>query len=577
MTTQTTTAVITVGKNAGVVLRMAYFDTTSEIVTAALSEIKQGYTVGILPAMPVNKKANIAAAEEVVALVQAELQKQNKPKGENKTMTNTTPKHQGPFKTREEWASAQENKVSSVTVHHNMDRAARNSNVGRFQSHAETVAAQRFMDLGEYAVTIVGIEWFAKADRFGRLGAVTAKLPVGFADVSFYDNNLRKSEWYDFCDFDMNQFKTSFNPPAGSGLLTLAIKENGDGELSVKLPKTKGKKEGQYFDKLRVRDIRFGFPHSDNNSNLEAAISAYVRFYAGEFKQAHPVNRQGISEDCTTCKSNLYVPGYDNMDNEKDGYYNTLNTSDTIEMVQWGQEIPRRFCMVHRELVDLEIVKEINELAAHDQREYYDEEGQLRYARPNELVIAGKAVNKYVALKEGTADRCADCPFYHNNAAKTEKQIAKEKAEGKEYVSKYWSEQADADRMAIQTLTHNGKHGEWVTEFPGAVDGALDFRVYGIGGVVVYGSEEVSQAAYEGGVLNQVPVGKEENKDQSYASKVANIIYHMCNDFSKVTEDSLDRLFEMIEAKPAGLSARMERRWESSMARLMKTIQENQA
>lgn len=575
--TQIAVGQVIVGKaNASVVVKVADMD--QAMMMNVLTQAMAGQTVGITPRNPHNKKEHVEEVNAIVDDLNAKLQlitatpastraagetpvaqqaSQNQTKGEVKEMTNNN-------KQVEVQASRVEHKV--------MDRAARNANVGRFQSHAETVAEQRFIDLGEYDVRVLSIEWFNRRDNFNRVGAVTIKLPVGYADVRFYDRVQRQSYWYDFCDFSMNQFQPSFNPADGNGELKLAIKEGKDGQLYVTLPKSEY--NGEYYDRIKCRDIRFGMAHSDNNRSLEAAVTAFIRFFAQEFVQANPKNRHGIEEHCGGCKFNMYVPGYDGMDNEAEGYKNTLNTSDTIEMVQWGEEIPRRYCMVNRELVDLEVVKEINELLANDINEYYDAEGVLRYKRPNEIVVAGKAVNRYSLLKEGTMDRCAGCAFYHNNQAKTEKQIAKEKSEGAEYVSKYWSEDARPERMPIQTLITAGKGKEWVTSVPGEIDAEVhDVRVYGIGGVCVYPSDEVFNAMIDGGVLDFIPMTEEEQVVETRGAKIINIIHHTCNNYANVSEDTLNQVMDLIDNKPQGLSNRMEKRWEKAVARLADTIQ----
>lgn len=587
MKTQIAAGQFILGKNAEVTASILM---ASANMQAILDQVLAGTTVGILINNPVNKKANIAEAQAVVDAMNGMVAKltadaAKKTKGAGKKVAKNKVKDKPKFESRNAWADAQGQGIGAQKEDVNMDRAHRNSNVGRFQSHAITVAEQRFFDLGEYPVVVTGIEWFATG-RKGPVGAMHVQISEGYADVNFYDRVEKKRFWYDFCDFNVNGFeygrlgdngeKTNpFNPADGSGELTLPIwSGKNDGQLYVFLPTSEY--NGNTYEVLRCRDIRFGKPHSDNNKNLEAALTAYLRFFAGEFVQANPANRHGIDEHCGSCKYNLYVPGYDNMDNEADGYKNTLNTSDTIEMVQWGQEIPRRFCMVHRELVDLEIVKEINEIMATEQTTYYDEEGNLRYVRENEIVMAGKAINKYVALKMGTADLCASCPFYHNNSAKTDKQVSKEKAEGKEYVSKYWSEQARPDRQVIQTLINNGKHEEWISSAPGEVEGALDFRVYGVGGVVIYGSEEVSEVASEGGVLSFIPEMEVEDVIESRAARIIEIIHRTCNNFGTIHENTLRDVENLLTQKPKGLSARMEKRWDGAVARLVSTISGNQ-
>lgn len=562
--TTTLGQIVVTAVEGAVVVKFAEVETRKAEI---LEMVRNGVTVRIQPQLPVNKKANIAEAEVVASELMklavtenVDSQSTKQSKGEVKTMTKQT------------------QVKPMVAEHKNQDRAERNPNVGRFQSHAETVANQRFFDAGEFPVTVQSIEWFARPDGYKRIGKMTVQFPENYAEVRYYENDVKQWFWYDFCEFNMNQFRSSFNPEGGSGILTLAIKQNANGELYVSLPRSRNEEDPtRPYDKFRTRDVRFpdSNPHTDNNRNLEAALTAYLRFFEGEFVQANPKNRNGINEDCTTCKYNMYIPGFDGMDNEESGFKNTLDLSDTIEMAQWGQDIPRRFCMVNRELVDLEIVKEINELTAMDQSTYYDEEGTLRYTRPNEIVIAGKAVNKYIAIRQGTADRCGNCPFYHNNSAKTDAQINKEKDAGAEYVSKYWSEMARAERQAIQTLVPDTHGHKWVTGFPGEFDQAKEFRVYGLGGVVIYGSEEVNEAVVEFGVLNQVALMENETVEDNHAAKIINIIHSTCNTFARVTPEQLNEVLALVAAKPEGMSARMDKRWDGALKRLVETIESN--
>jgi hypothetical protein len=467
-----------------------------------------------------------------------------------------------------------------------IDRAYRNASVGSFQKHAIETANARFRDLGEYQVTVIAIAWFPKPDRNNRLGKLVVQIPFGYAEIKYWDRNAPQAErmqWHEFTDYNLDQFKSEFNPPVGTGLLTLAIRQGKDGQLYVSLPKSVGKTPGLYYDKMHVRDVRFGKAVSDNNRNLESALTSYLRFFVNEFKQANPVNRHGIEEHCGSCKFNMYVPGYDGMDNEVEGYKNTLNTNDTIEMVQWGQDIPRRFCMINHDLVDLDIIKDINEAAQSEVTTWFDAEGKMQWLKPGEVVLNGRGIHRYQAIKQGTMERCGACPHYHNNSPKSDEQITKEVTakrialgnnQADVYVSKYWSESARSERMAIQTLTQTSKGYEWINEYPGVVDSPIEFRVYGIGGTVVYGSEAVNEAAAMNGVLDIIPMMEEVNQAELKGAKVVNIIHQTCNRIADVTPANLEAIFIMMQKKPEGISERMATRWDNAVERLIKTLEE---
>lgn len=579
----------TVGtKNAMHVIKVADLngDNGQLHFNAAVDFLMAGKSVGIQPLTPVNKKEHIEEAkawvQKINETIDALVGRTHKPKKEANGMKG--------FQSRDEWAEAQVHGLGKQKEMKPIDRAYRNQSVGVFQSHAQTVAQQRYLDIGEFEVEVEYIELFnkPKVNRYHpdwnpQLGIMQVRLPRGYAVTRWREkvNGQLQTFWEEFGDFMLDQRKSAdeqFNPAAGSGELILVIKENKQGQAYVTLPKGKqyidefGKK--QYPDRLRTRDVRFpdNEPQSFNNANLEAALTAYVRFFWGEFVQANPMNRHGIDESCITCKNVMYVPGYDNMDNEASGYKNTLNTNDTIEMVQWGQEIPRRFCMVQRELVDLEGVKQVNEALQREETHYFNEEGHLTALRPGEVIMHGRGVHRLTAIKESTYERCSVCPHYHNNAPKTEQQIGKEKADGAQYVSKYWSEDARPERMAIQTLVHNGKHSEWVNQYPGEVENPIEFRVYSIGGLAIYGIPEINDFAVQTGVLNQIPFMEEVNEAEAYAAKVVNYAYQVCRRLSEATPERINHVTELLQTMPEGISDRMERRWLKAVEYMQETI-----
>lgn len=433
-----------------------------------------------------------------------------------------------------------------------------------------TVAERYLASLGEYAVEVVGIEYFARPDNYGRVGKLHVMIPAGYMEIKVWNKAAGEFEWTEFADHQLDQFRKRFIPPAGNGLLTLAIKENASG-LFVRLPKTKAKDSMTFYDVVRTKSIKWGKGHSDNNANLEAALTAFVRAFESEFVQEHPLNRFGFNESCMSCRNMEFLQMKDGVtDDLVDSKSNiVLDQQDIPTLAQYGAMIPQAYCTVYREFVDQEAVEEANKATQLEKEYYVDEEGEYRWLGVNEILIAGKAVKKAEIRREGTASKCASCPFYHKNEFKGEHRIAKEKAVLAEsgqpgYVSPYFTTRAVAERMPIQVLTN----GNWEVGFPGEFEAPEAFRVQGLGGVVVYGSELMAHAN-----PNFVAPTEDVRWDELEINKQINMIFHAAFNLRTLSEEQAEEVFHLAMNKPKDLSAFYSDKWDKAVSFLAQSLE----
>lgn len=448
-------------------------------------------------------------------------------------------------------------------------KMSKNATAVGVRKYAEEVKVRHLLALGEYPITVVGINWFPKPDQYNRIGTVTVTVPAGYMEIKVWDNVDRKFVWHEFESYNYDQMKaTARRLTAGSGFLTLTITETKDGKVQVRMPKTKGKNSDVYYDVFRTKDVRFGVSHTDNNVNLQAAIMAFLQVLIGEFVQANPMNRNGYSEHCGNCRHNVYLPMHDGLAEE---YENKMSSQDVIDTVQYGSRMPQWVCGVYGDFTDVDAIENANEAGAFSITQYTDNEGVVKQLRHDEILIDGAPVKLYNIRKEGTIERCGGCAFYHKNERKPENALASEKMNAKEgqYVSAYWTERADHSRMPIQVLVGS----EWVTGNPGEIEEGTEFRIKGIGGVNVYASEEVLAIAD----MSFVAPVEEYNEVEAKGAKLVNIIHQAANNFDQVDEKTLDAVFGLIENTDKDtLSVPLQRRLDRAVERLAQTIAEYQ-
>jgi hypothetical protein len=499
---------------------------------------------------------------------------------EEVTMTNTVPAQ--PKEVLERNAKALEKspilKKSANTIHVS-DHGYVNPAIKAMEDYLLTAAHKYNRALGEYAVIVEGIEWFGPRDRrnrYGRIGAVTIRMPRGYASISQWEKEegaeKGKFVWYDFADFDYDQTARNqrFLPLVeGSGRLTLAIKEDGfENGLFIRMPKSAGKEEGTFFDIIKTSDIRWGAPHSDNNRNLEAALSAFVRVFTSEFVKGNPKNRHDLSPSCLTCRYAQILSTKDgvNDDLEHDKSNRVLQQNDIPTLVAWGERTPVVYCPVFNQMKDFDMILDANKADAQELEMVWDSElGQERYLRKGELYIDGRIIKSEDLRYEATKEAAEECDHYHGNVHKGEKRAAADRiATGNPYLSAYWTDRAEVNRQVVQTLIN----GSWVNHFPGQVEEPEAFRVVGLGGVSIYGTADVMAAANG----EFVPGREEFDAVRADLMNKVNQIFYAAFNFGKLSGAQADMVFTMAANKPEIEDKLISRKWDSAMNYLAQTV-----
>jgi hypothetical protein len=431
------------------------------------------------------------------------------------------------------------------------------------------------------------------------LGEVTVRMPEGYAQIKVWNKNkvnskgkLGAPEFIDFVGYDINLAKRQFNmrrPLAtGSGLVVLSIIEFVDADgvvspLSVSLPTEKGK-DGTRYHIFQTNDARFVKTKNaeyvdeplyvrDNNDQFNAAVTAFVQLYVSEFMQANPRNHHGFSK--SECVNKVRFQTKDGvMDDEhmvSKKSRTILEQPDVMQLAQAGSEQPNTYCMVKDEWLDLEAVEILNEAETMERQGAMgrDEDGEERYQRHDEITIAGKLVKRQEVRKMAIEKKCAACPFYCGNSAKSESQVAKERTDAREagksdYVNSFFREKPKAKAQAVQTLVTVSNKDAWVTAYPyellGKVDDIKAVRVKSAG-MTVYGSDEV--------MANMDPeyVVPVEAFDARHANvmKDINRIFWAAFNLDKLSESQAELIFELADSKPEDLTEKESAKWDNAV------------
>jgi hypothetical protein len=510
--------------------------------------------------------------------------------------------------------------------------------------------------LGEYPVLVEGIEWFDKSDRrhrWGRIGAVTIRLPKGYATISEWDQFARNKKGgygtfvnYDFAavnqkpvyvvskdvngnmmkddrgnhimvpatqaldkndeplfdeknqpvlvpagkddevftqdhgpfDYDQTQKNDRFAPlHKGSGRLTLAIKYREDDYeqgLMVNLPKSAGKERDEsgmpkdIYDIFKTSNIRWGKAHSDNNRSAEAAVSAFLRTFESEFTRGNPENYHAMSPACVNCSLANILSAKDGLDDdlEHEKSNRVLQQNDIPTLVAWGSRTPIVHCPVYDKIMDFDGIRAANKADAVDHEQVFDSElGEERYLRKGELFVDGKIIKSTDVRHEATKDAAQDCEHYHGNVYKGATRADSDRARtGNKYLSAYWTDRAEVNRQVVQTSVD----GKWVNEFPGKVEEPEAFRVIGLGGVVVYGTDDVMAAADP----NFAPEREEVDTLRAELMSKVNQIFYAAFNFGKLSATQANIVLEMAANKPEIANKMISRRWDSACDYLAQTI-----
>lgn len=433
------------------------------------------------------------------------------------------------------------------------------------------------------------------------VGETTVRLPEGFAQIKVWDKNaINKkgtrgaSVFVDFVGVDLNtttrpynMFKTKL--AAGSGLVALSIFEFEDENGAVSplqsgLPTEKGR-DGNRYPIFQTADIRYAktkdaveadepMYHRDNNAQFDAQLSAFIQFYVSEFVQANADNHPGFEKrHCTNMIQFQTRDGI--MDDEHMASKKSrviLEQPDVMQLAQVGAMQPSRYCSVNDSWLDEEVVLMINEVDKQDREgvEGYDEDGEYRFQRHDEIKIAGNLVKRNTVIDSAVESKCSACPFYCGNTPKTEAQIAKEKDESDgKWVSPYYREAAKAKAQAVQTLVTMNGVDVWVTQYPyEMLDVADDIKAIRIksGALTVYGSPNVIEMIDP---EYKVPV-EEFDARRAEVAKLINQIYYASRYYDKLTEAQHEIILNM--EMPEDVTEAEEKRWNKAVAQYVMSI-----
>lgn len=504
--------------------------------------------------------------------------------------------------------------------HTDFSKAALNPQFAEIRNGVRYFASQHLTAIDRARVEVVEIMPFARPDRNNRIGHIVFHVPANLLQVKNW--NGQAIEWLDMANYDYNGFNSSrARLMFGSGYIKLAIRQGFDGNPYISWPRERGK-DGQWWDVFKTAAVRYPMFHSDNNYNIQAGLTAYLLTYWGELKRPDVRNRFGFNEHCGNCRHMVYLPIHDGMGHD---YENKANSIDTSELTQYGSRMPQWICSVHRDLADEEAVDEINEFDSFEVRSYTDREtGQLRWLRPDQILVKGVPVSTYKMRADGTAERCAECPFYHKNERKADKAHAAELVKAREdigwkqgdkdpFVPKYWTERAQANRQPVFTfglpdftgtmddffaqvdrrmaklnekcisegkevpenlydIAFNevvvGNNGQWKLCYPGEMGLALHFMVQGVGNIDFYGTPEINAT------INRsfVPVMEDFRADDAEVAKVVNMIHHVCNNFATIEPSALETLLTLVNKVAAVAKDPLKSRFDRALARLSNTI-----
>ena len=386
-------------------------------------------------------------------------------------------------------------------------------------------------------VRVVGIQAVKpQSNRWGTtvVGKVALLIPEGLLQIKVWKPGKNGEKgcfvWKDFAHFnlDATRKRDPFTPPVkGQGLLILAIKRNKEGQLYVTLPKDKGQND-TWYDVFRTKDLRFGKFNSKNNVNLEAAVTAFLRVYAGEHKVANPKNRVGYNQSCLNCRHLVQFPAE---------YRPEL---DTVESGQFGNHLPSLICSVTKTFVDMEVIIEANKAQAeeYDPAQY---DGASPRASREQVVVEGKPMTLYQLKQKRLHVKCMECPFYH---ARNQNDF---------------DHTARVERQVVESLVGNA----WKVGFPGEFQGAQAFRVVGLGGLVVMPTLEVTKAAN----LSFVPEEEEITRETRILKTILSI-RNAAFSWEQLSDSQRQLVFKLLKGKPVNMPAYLEKQWDAAVSHL---------
>lgn len=422
---------------------------------------------------------------------------------------------------------------------------------------AVEAAKNRFLsNMKEKKVAVTSIFFYENPIvKYGRkhLGWMDIMVQKDFLFVKRWNKEKREMELHDFSKFHLDQTK-GHNlpwslPSKGKGTLRLWIKEGADGKPYVRFPMVK-RKDGSFTYPFAVKTILRDRPSQLSLIDLQEALTAFLQVYTAEFVRENPANRQDWDASCMSCRHLVNLGVKDGVMDDLQGKDSpvVLEGLDVMSLSQYGAHQPQAVCMVFKKFVDQQAVEELNRAQSIHYGRVRMEDGSYRNLLPNEVIIGGKVMKVADVRKEATRDRCARCPFYH---ARVPGFVAT----------------ARVGRQVIESCVKTRDGWQWVLGAPGKFKTSRAFRIRGIGGFLILGTEQVMKSAN----LSFVPPVEEVKPETEILKKISQI-RHAAFNLEDYTESQFKAVAQLVVSKPKDLSDSLSQKWDKAVAHLAKKI-----
>lgn len=431
-----------------------------------------------------------------------------------------------------------------------------------FVDYMETMIHEAVKKMKSHAVykevLITGINFDReKTDDDNRVGKISLILPKNL----LFFRHWRGLGWdlVDASDYHLDQTTSDPElklrlpwelPPKGKGLI-LWIREDREGRLYVRLPQFWSKKRKRFENPWRLKpsDFNDAKPAVKHVEDLEAAINAFLQVFDMKFSRHNPRFRVDYGEfSCTQCRHADWLKVVkDETDLEsalEKGSNYVYREVDVNYTAAFGNILPKLWCRAKQKLLDYQIAKQVNEFLSLDRKDMFgvDKDGNYRLVRHDEIVLGGKIVKMADFRHEATVTECQNCPFFHRKTGKFET--------------------AKVSKQILETLTPDG----WKIGVPGEFRKSLQFRVRGLSGIVVRGTNAIFEA------INKGYIPAEEFDPYFESRKKIRDVWMAAFNVRKLSEGVLAELMGMIQEGLKLTTESLSQKWEKAKVGLARAI-----